>query len=472
MISSLRNFAKTKIAGIFIFIIIIPFVFWGMGSVFNSGNTNNIAKINNTNISTQDFMDYLNQSGLSSEVIQDNLDKNILEELLSALVSTTLLNLEIKDLNITISNDALIENIKTDKNFLDENGIFKRTNYEKFLLLNNQTAPMYEVMLKNRILQKQLFEYIAAGSVAPKFLINRSYKEENKVIDINFIDLNNIYKKPEEFEIKEIKKFLDDNENELKKDYIDFSYIKIEPKNLIGLDEFNETFFKKIDEIENKISKNYDFKSIINEIDIDPIDVTDYTLSKNREDINDKIFLSRKNSIDIIEYNGSYIFYHIKNIESKLPDLKDEKNKKQVISYLSTKKKFEFNKKILDQINNNEFDDNKFAKIGKNFVQKIVLRSINDEKKFEKNSVKILYSLPKNSFTLLSDVKKNVYLAKIVNFRETSTNIDKEEFIKFIDKYKSKNKKNFLISYDVILNDKYKVTVNQKTLDRVKNYFQ
>ena len=76
MINSLRNFAKTKIAGIFVFIIIIPFVFWGMGSVFNSGNTNNIAKINNDNISTQDFLDYLRQLGLSDEVIKNNIEKN------------------------------------------------------------------------------------------------------------------------------------------------------------------------------------------------------------------------------------------------------------------------------------------------------------------------------------------------------------------------------------------------------------
>ena len=122
MISSLRNFAKTKIAGIFIFIIIIPFVFWGMGGVFNSGNTNNIAKINNTNISTQDFMDYLRKSKLSTDVIQKNIDKNILEELLSALISTTLLDLEIKDYNITMSADILIKKLKKNKNFLDENG--------------------------------------------------------------------------------------------------------------------------------------------------------------------------------------------------------------------------------------------------------------------------------------------------------------------------------------------------------------
>ena len=55
MISSLRNFAKTKLAGVFVGILIIPFVLWGMGGVFSSGNTNSVAKINNTNISTHEL---------------------------------------------------------------------------------------------------------------------------------------------------------------------------------------------------------------------------------------------------------------------------------------------------------------------------------------------------------------------------------------------------------------------------------
>jgi len=49
MISSFRNFAKTKFAGLLVFIMIIPFVFWGMGSMFSSGNTNTIVKINKEN---------------------------------------------------------------------------------------------------------------------------------------------------------------------------------------------------------------------------------------------------------------------------------------------------------------------------------------------------------------------------------------------------------------------------------------
>ena len=89
MIGSFRNFAKTKFAGLLVFIMIIPFVFWGMGSMFSSGNTNNVAKINETNISTQDFINHINRSNIPDETIRKNLDKNILEELLSTLISVS-----------------------------------------------------------------------------------------------------------------------------------------------------------------------------------------------------------------------------------------------------------------------------------------------------------------------------------------------------------------------------------------------
>ena len=195
MISSFRNFAKTKFAGLLVFIIIIPFVFWGMGGMFSSGNTNNIVKINNTNISTKEFIDYINKSNIPQKTIRENLDENIIEELLSTLISTTLLDLEVKDFNILISKETLSKKIKTNKNFQNENGIFERLKYEKFLLENNETAPSFELRLKGRELQKNLFDYIGAGTKSPNFLTKKLFEEENKKLELEFIDLNNFYKK-------------------------------------------------------------------------------------------------------------------------------------------------------------------------------------------------------------------------------------------------------------------------------------
>ena len=169
MLKSFRNFSKSKFSAIFIFIVCIPFVFWGMGDIFSSGNTNNIAKINDKNISTEDFLNHINTLEISPEYIKDNLDKNVIEELLSTLITSEILNLEVKSFNIALSENSLSKKIKNNKSFLDESGIFQRVKYEKFLLENNIAASIYEKRLRNSETQKNLFDYIGAGTVTPKF---------------------------------------------------------------------------------------------------------------------------------------------------------------------------------------------------------------------------------------------------------------------------------------------------------------
>ena len=93
MLNTLRNFSKTKLAGILIGIIIIPFVFWGMGSVFSGGNTNNIAKINNETISTQELLNYINQTRMDNEYIKENIDNKVIEKIVSSIVSIKLLDM-------------------------------------------------------------------------------------------------------------------------------------------------------------------------------------------------------------------------------------------------------------------------------------------------------------------------------------------------------------------------------------------
>jgi peptidyl-prolyl cis-trans isomerase D len=473
MINPFKDFTKKKIGGlILIFVIIIAFGFGGFGGGFNTGNQNNIARINNTNISTQDFMDYLNQSGLSQQVIRENIDKNVIEELLSSLVSMTLLNLEIKDLNLVFSEELIAQRLKKNKNFLDENGKFKRTLYEKFLLTNNMSAAIYEIKLKNNALQKQLFSYISGGAKSPKFLVDKYFIENNRKLNIEFINLNKFYKKNNEFTIEEIKTFINENSETLKQDFIDFSYVIITPKNLIGVDEFNQTFFDAIDEIDNKISKNVDFKSIINEMKIDPIAKKDYANLENENTIESKIYNSRKNKIEILEDQGTFIFYQIEKIDTKLPKLDNDKYLKQIKNLLFQKEKFEFNKKILDKLDKKEFNEASFNELAKGNVEKIQLNSIKDINKFEINSIEILYSLPTNTFTLIADKEDNIFIAKVISYEDKLISQSSNNFKSISNEASAKNRNEILKSYDYLLNTKYKVIVNEKTLDRVKNYFR
>tara|TARA_B110000238_G_scaffold159763_1_gene173351 strand:- start:119 stop:1372 length:1254 start_codon:yes stop_codon:yes gene_type:complete len=417
-------------------------------------------------------MDYLNKSGLSQRVIKDNIDKNIIEELLSTLVSTTLLDLEIKKLDLSMTKDVLIERIKGNKNFQNESGVFKRTLYEKFLLTNNYTAPIFETRLKNNQLQKQLFTYIGGGTKTPDFLINKYYKEKNKKLDIDYIKLDTFYKKTETFTDNQIKIFVNENADELKQDYINFSYVKISPKNLIGLEEFNQAFFDKIDDIENQISKNIDFKTIIKELNLSPTSVTDYINLDNKETTENKIYNSRKDKIEILEDNDSYIFYNIENLNTRLPSLDNDKFRQQIKNLLFQKEKYEFNKKILDKINESKFNQISFNKLGKNNIKKLKINSIKDNKKFEINSIAILYSLPINSFTLIADKQKNIFIAKIVSYEVEDIKKNSVNFNKVSIEEGTERKNSILKAYDLFLNNRYQVVVNEKTLDRVKNYFK
>jgi peptidyl-prolyl cis-trans isomerase D len=473
MIKIFKNFTKKKLAGLLlIFVIIIAFGFGGFGGGFSTGNQNNIAKINNTKISTQDFMDYLNKSGLSQNVIKENIDKKIIEELLSTLISTKILDLEIKDLKLEISEKTIIKKLKESKNFHGENGKFQRTLYEKFLLTNNISAPIYELRLKNNALQKQLFTYISGGAKSPNFLVNKFFKDKNRKLEIEYINLNKFYKKKSEFTDQDIKNFVEENSKNLKQDYIDFSYVIINPKILTGIEEFNQTFFDEIDNIENKIAKNIDFKTIIKELNITAKIEKNYINLENKKTTNNTIYNAKENSIDILEDNGQYIFYQIDRIVSKLPDLNDNKFKTQITKLLFQKNKFDFNKTILEQISKKEFDQSYFDKFAKEGSEKIKLNSIKDDKKFEINSVEILYSMSINSFTLIADNKNNVFIAKNINFEEKNITQTSKKFNSTLNEASAKNRNTILNSYDYLLNDKYKVVINQPTLDRVKNYFK
>ena len=471
MIGSFRNFAKTKFAGILVFIMIIPFIFWGMGSMFSSGNTNTIVKINDTNVSTEEFINYLNSSGIPQNTIRENLNNNIIEELLSGLVSTKILDLEIREYDLIISKETLLKMIKKNKNFLDDQGNFQRLKYEKFLLENNQSAPQFELRLKNRELQKNLFSFVGAGTISPKFLVKKLYEEENKKLEIDFINLDKFYKKKGDFTDNDLEKFLEENKENLKVDYLDFEYSIINPKNLIGVDEFNQSFFDKIDQIEIDISNEVPFNSIVSNLNLKSTKVKDFLFSSDKNEVEKKIFELKGTDFDIFELGDDYVLYKIQKNESREPDITNSQTKEEILDLIFQKNKFDYNTNLIEKIKNNEFNDNEFIQMGQQNIKTAKLNSIRDNKKFDINAVKILYSLPINSFTLINDEKENIYLAKVKDYQVELID-NNNEIIDYTNKQNSNLKNNMLKSYDLYLNSRYNVTLNQKTIERVKNFFQ
>jgi peptidyl-prolyl cis-trans isomerase D len=473
MIETLKKFGGKKLGGlVLIAIIVIAFGFGGFGGGFSTNNQNNIAKINKTNVTTNDFMIYLNESGISQQAIKENLDNNIIEELLSGLISTTLIDLEVEDFNLSISEFTILKKIKENKNFQDENNIFQRTKYEKFLLSNNLSAPMFELQLKNRELQKHLFDLIGAGTITPDFQIKKNFEEENKSLELEYFAMEKLYKDKENFTDQEINKFLDENKDQLKREYIDFKYAVLNPKILIGLEEFNQDFFDEIDKIENRISNGDDFQSIIQNIKADITEIKEFTPSSTKRINEDLIYSKKSSEVDLIENGDNFLLYSITNKFDRGPDLTDQDTKEEIRELVYQKGKFDLNRSVLEEIQSKKFDDNKFKEMAGYSKEYLTINSIRDNNRFEANSVKILYSLPLNSYTLVNDKENKIYLVKLVNSKKNIFSETDENYLNFVNNQNTNTRKTILQSYDQLLNSKYQVQLNQKTIDRVKNYFK
>ena len=474
MLNKLRNFSKGKLATVLVAIIIIPFVFWGMGSVFQGGKTNSVAKINNFNISTKDFVDHINKSKLNTDIIKENINNNILEEFLTELVSNSLIDIEIKDLNIMISDKNLAERIRKNKSFHDEKNKFSRLKYEKFLLENNIPAAEFEIRLRKSELKKELFTYISGGIKSPYFIANKTFKDNAKKIDLSYINLNHVYKKKDEFSNIEIDTFIKDNEEKLKIELIDFSYTKITPLNLVQETEFSENFFSNIDEIENQVLNDTKIKEIATNFGLKISEVNNFDDRNNNDLLFKQIYVKRnQDKIQIIDKNDFYLLYEINSIKKVLPERNDVKFIESVKNSLFEKNKYEYNKNLLLKIQNQNFNNYDFIRLvdNKDLIKKTKINSLKDNNLFTSDSIKLLYSLSKNNFLLIGDKDKSIYLAKIEKILSNDLS-DKNDLSNYTIKANIQIKNDLYSSYDYLINDKYKITINQNTLERIKNYFR
>ena len=165
----------------------------------------------------------------------------------------------------------------------------------------------------------------------------------------------------------------------------------------------------------------------------------------------------------------------IENIQKDLPPISNKDFNKKIRKSLVNKSKYEFNNDLIKKITEKKFTQSDFEKLATSSLTQIEsseIISITDSKKFTNDSVKYLYSLLKNSFTVIADNKNNIYLAKVKDVYQKEISKNSKDYLKYNTQSNNKIKEQMYSSYDFLLNNKYKVKINQKTLERVKNYFR
>ena len=303
-------------------------------------------------------------------------------------------------------------------------------------------------------------------------LINSLSASNNSLIEIEYINLDKSYKKKDQFSNMDVNKYLEENSKELEREFINFKYAEINPKNLVNSDEFNDEFFNKIDELENNLTKFTSLEELLkNYTEVKINEINNFDLSSNNKDFDYISDYVNQYDINILDKNDYFIIFKINNYEKKIPTL-DKKFEEEIRNILYQKEKFKINNKILNNIRQNKFNNEDFMKFSKNIddYKKTKLNSIRDDNIFDINSVKVLYALPEKSFTLVADEKDDVYLVKILKINKKK--LDDKEIMQISNEVNEKIKNEIYSSYDIYLNNEYKVEINDNALERVNNFFK
>ena len=485
MATSIGKLSKSFFLKLLVGIIILPFVFWGMGDVFRGGNQNVVATVDSNKISTQEFVNYINRLNLNEEQVKNLSKTDLVEQILSDYIGKKVISWEIEKLGVVVSDNALRDIIKNDKSFFKDDK-FSRTEYEKFLIKSGITAPQFEANIVEQEKRRQFLSSLAGGIVIPDILVEKEFRKENQTKTIQYIDLEKYHskKKPSQDSIKEL---YERNKNVFFTELKSIRYAEIKPELISGSQDYNENFFKQLDIIENNVLDGQSFEETAKANNLKIIEFNKINAKKEDEEkkkienLPDNLFnkiynIKTPQSPEVINLESKYYLAEIKDEEKKNRPMNDPEVLEALNSQLSFKEKIDSNTSLAKDISLGAFDGENFKKFADDnglLVKDYKISNIKQNDVFDEGLVKRIFLTKDGDINLITNstlTKSFLISTKNTEYKK----LDKKgnEF----EQYEAKARLNLINkiyqSYDENANQKYKVEVNQRTIDRVKNSFQ
>ena len=392
--------------------------------------------------------------------------------------------LEIEKSGITVNDNSLRDIIKNDKSFFKDNK-FSRTEYEKFLLTSNITAPTFEQNIVEQESRRQFLSFLAGGITIPNILVENAFKKENQTKTIKFIDLEKYHsnKKPSQERIKEL---YDKNKNLFIEEFKSIQFAELTTQVISGSDEYDEAFFKQLDILENKVLDGQSFEEssreknlkiiTINSIDGNKKDKNNEIVKNLSDNLFKKIYLIKNEKMpEVLKVDNKYYLAEIKSIERNNLPITDSNVLKTINSQLNFQNKIENNTSIIKDISMGGFDKVKMEKFAIDNNLKIKDYEISNLKQneiFTEGIIKRIFLIKDGEINLVtnSELTKNFL---VLGIKTQYKKIEKGsiEFEKYEAKARLNLINNIYKTFDENLNERYKVELNKRTIDRVKNSF-
>lgn len=197
MLQGMRNLANSFIFKILFGLLILSFMIWGIGDIFNlSGQGSPVAKIGNTKISQEQlnasFENRLQmlQRQFGGNVTRDMaIQMNLPRTQLDEIIEQTLIKEEAAEFGLVISEEKLMKIIQEIDVFQDISGEFDKNLFSLYLRNTGLTERMFLQRLSEDTARVQLIQFMNQTPALPDQIIADiySYRNETRMADTIFV---------------------------------------------------------------------------------------------------------------------------------------------------------------------------------------------------------------------------------------------------------------------------------------------
>jgi peptidyl-prolyl cis-trans isomerase D len=276
------------------------------------------------------------------------------------------------------------------------------------------------------------------------------------------------------------------NKDSLTEEFKTIQYTEITPQGLSGNSEYDESFFKQLDILENKVLDGQSFEETSKENNFEVTVLKDININKkdrNKKEVknlSDSIFkkiysIKNEKTPQVLKIDGKYYLAEIISILREKKSINDPDVIELIKAQLKFRYKIEFNSSIAKDLSLGGFDKVKiesFAKENNLDLRNYEITNLKQNEIFSEGIIKRIYATKDGNVDLITDsnLTKNFLVLGVKTQYKT---LDKKS--KQFEQYEAKARLNLINNifktYDEDLNNKYKVELNKKTIDRVKNSF-
>lgn len=188
MLQSLHNTASSFFIKLLLGLLVASFALWGIGDVFRSSSANNVVQVGDGAVSAQEFNDAMQtemleyRRMLGSQYSPDLLKTlGIPQQVLAKLVDRKLVELEAKELGVSIPESYAKAELRSNPVFSGENGHFDAEQFRMILRNNGLNEAMYVSLLEKEAQADVLLQSALSGIRVTDVAARTAYRYANEM---------------------------------------------------------------------------------------------------------------------------------------------------------------------------------------------------------------------------------------------------------------------------------------------------